>query len=55
MEKIERYQSVMDEINEIDDNECWALTEMINRAEIDVISLHKTTSMLEAFEKAYMR
>lgn len=55
MEKIERPQRAMDEINEIEDNECWALTEMINRAEIYVVSLDHTISMLEAFETAAMR
>lgn len=55
MEKIERAQSVMDEINDIEDNECWALTDMINRAEILVISLDKTTSMIEAFETSALK
>ena len=45
----------MAEIDEIEDNECWALTQMINQAELYLDSLDKTISMLEAYETATMR
>lgn len=42
----------MDEIDSIEDNECWALTQMINEAEAHVIAIDKYTGMLEAYETA---
>lgn len=52
MDEVYRSIKVMDEINKIEDNDCWALTEMINQAEMQVIALGSTIAMLEAYNTA---
>ena len=46
------YDEVMSEIDDIQDGDCWALTQMINRAEMMVDALGKTSGMILAYESA---